>query len=276
VTRPRTPERPPGAGAPRRGVPGGRAAQQRYPLAGAVRLRVRELARRPVVVAAFSLQATALVGAELLAAVTAEGLAGAGGDLILGGLRVTAVPGGLVFGVLAAAVVGAEFGWATERALLARDPRRLRFAGYQLAVTGVLAGAWWATQSLLAVVVAALLQAGGGIVSGAAWDAPAHRAALAAALAAVLGYGVLGAACALVLRGALAGVVALLAWGLLGELVLAPRWAPASGWTVWTSAARLAGQGTTPLPRAVLVLVLISGLALGGCLAVYARRQVRD
>ena len=50
-----------------------RAARHRYPLAGAVRLRVRELARRPVV-AAFSLQATALVAAELLAAVAAEGL----------------------------------------------------------------------------------------------------------------------------------------------------------------------------------------------------------
>src|SRR4029453_14513538 len=108
------------------------------------------------------------------------------------------------------------------------------------------------------------------------WNAPAHRAALAAALAATALYGLLGAACALVLRGALAGVVALLAWGLLGELVLAPRWAPASGWTVWPSAARLAGQGTPPLTRAVLVVVLAFGLALAGCLALYARRQVRD
>ena len=103
-------------------VPDG-AARHRYPLEGAVRLRVRELARGPVVVAAFSLQAMAVVAAELLAAVAAEGLAGAGDDLVLGGLRVTAVPGGLVFGVLVAAVVGSEFGWATERALLARDPR---------------------------------------------------------------------------------------------------------------------------------------------------------
>ena len=247
-----------------------------HPFAGAVALRARELARRPVVLAAFALQGAAVAGAELAAAVTAGGLAEAGDDLVLGGLRLVGVPGGLVFGVLVAAVVGAEFGWATERALLARDPRRLRFAGYQLAVAAVLAGAWWAVQSLLAVVVAALLEAAGGIVSGAAWDAPAHRAALAAALAATMLYGLLGAACALVLRGALAGVVALLAWGLLGELVLAPRWAPASGWTIWTSAARLAGQGATPLPRAVLVVVLAFGLALGGCLAAYARRQVRD
>jgi hypothetical protein len=246
------------------------------PFAGVVALRARELARRPVVVAAFAVQGAAVALAELAAALTADGLAGAGDDLVLGGLRLVGVPGGLVLGVLVAAVVGAEFGWATERALLARDPRRLRFAGYQLAVAGVLAGAWWALQSLLALVGAALLQAAGGIVSGAAWHAPAHRAALAATLAATLIYGLLGAACALVLRGALAGVVGLLAWGLLVELVLAPRWAPASGWTVWTSAARLAGQGTTPLPRAVLVVVLAFGLTLGGCLALYARRQVRD
>jgi hypothetical protein len=251
-------------------------ARPGHPFAGAVALRARELARRPVVVAAFSVQATALAGTELLAAVGGDGLAGAGDDLVLGGLRVTAVPGGLVFGVLVAAVVGAEFGWATERALLARDPRRLRFAGHQLAVAAVLAAAWWAVQSLFAVTAAALLQAGGGIDAGAAWDAPAHRAALAAVLAATLVYGLLGAACALVLRGALAGVVALLAYGLLGELVLAPRWAPASGWTLYASAARLAGQGTGPVARAALVVAGAFGLALAGCLATYARRQVRD
>jgi hypothetical protein len=178
--------------------------------------------------------------------------------------------------VLVAAVVGSEFGWATERALLARDPRRLRFAGYQLAVAAVLALAWWAVQSLLAVTVAALLQAGGGIAAGRAWHHPAHAAALAAALAATLVYGLLGAACALVLRSALAGVVALLAYGLLGELVLASRWAPASGWTVYASAARLAGQGTTSVGRAVLVVALAFAVALAGCLALYARRQVRD
>jgi len=247
-----------------------------HPFAGLVALRARALARRPVVVAAVALQGTAVAGAELAAALSGDGLAGAGDDLVLGGLRLVAVPGGLVFGVLVAAVVGAEFGWATERALLARDPRRLRLAGYQLAVAAVLALAWWAIQGLVAVTVAALLQAGGGIVAGVAWNAPAHLAALAATLAVTLCYGLLGAACALVLRGALAGVVALLAYGLLGELVLAPQWAPAAGWTVYSSAARLAGQGTTPMPRAVLVVGGAFVAVLAGCLALYARRQVRD
>jgi hypothetical protein len=264
------------AGAAAAGAPRHRAAPRPHHFVGALRLRARELARRPVVVAAFSLQAMAVAGAELLAALSGEGLAGAGDDLVLGGLRATAVPGGLVFGVLVAAVVGAEFGWATERALLARDPRRLRFAGYQLAVAAVLSVAWWAVQSLLAVTVAALLQAGGGIDAGAGWNHPSHRAALAAALVATLLYGLLGAACALVLRGALAGVVALLAYGLLGELVLAPQWAPAAGWTVYASAARLAGQGTTSMARAALVVTVAFVVTLSGCLALYARRQVRD
>jgi len=78
----------------------------------------------------------------------------------------------------------------------------------------------------------------------------------------VVGGGILGAACALVLRGALAGVVALLAYGLLGELVLAPQWAPATGWTIHTSAARLTGQGTISLARAALVVTLAFVLAL--------------
>ena len=247
-----------------------------HPFAGAVRLRVQELIRRPVVVAAFALQATALLGAELVGAVAADGMAGAGDDLVLGGLRAVAVPGGLLFGALVAAVVGAEFAWATERALLARDPRRLRFAGFQLAVAAALAVAWWALQSLLAVAAAMLLQAVGGIDSGAAWYASAHRTALAAALVVTALYGLLGAACALVLRGALAGVVALLAYGLLGELVLAQRWEPASDWTVYASAARLVGQGSMPLSRAATVVVGAAVLALAGSLALYAVREVND
>ena len=71
-------------------------------------------------------------------------------------------------------------------------------------------------------------------------------------------------------------MVALLAYGLLGELVLAPQWVPAAGWTLYASAARLAGQGTTPMPRAALVITLAFALALAGCLVLYARRQVRD
>jgi hypothetical protein len=37
-----------------------------------------------------------------------------------------------------------------------------------------------------------------------------------------------------------------------------------------------AGQGTTPVARAALVVTLAFVLVLAGCLTLYARRQVRD
>jgi len=66
------------------------------------------------------------------------------------------------------------------------------------------------------------------------------------------------------------------AYGLLVELMLAPQWARAGGWTLRAAATRLAGQGDIPLGRAVLVMIVTSGVILAGCLALYARRQVRD
>ncbi|HYY78808.1 MAG TPA: hypothetical protein VFD04_06435 [Actinomycetes bacterium] len=248
------------------------AAERAHPFLAAVRLRARDLARRPVVLAAFAVQGLALLVADLVAAATGRGFAGAGRDLVLAGLRAAAVPGGLVFAVLVAAVVGAEFGWATERALLARDPRRLRFAALQLAVAGVLALTWWAGMSLLAVGLGFLLGPGGADLAGGG----RRWAAVVAALAATVAYGLLGAAAALLLRGALAAVVALLAWSVLGELVLAPQWGPASGWTLWAAAARLSGQGGMPLWRAGTVAFGEAGLALAASLALYAGREVRD
>ena len=206
--------------------------------------------------------------------VSAEGLGGAGDDLILGGLRVTAVPGGLVFD-LVPAVVGSEFGWATERAAGPRPApaalRRLPAGRGRGPGRGLVGGAEPDRGH------------GGGPAPGRrrhrrrdGLERPAHLAALAAALVATLLYGLLGAACALVLRGALAGVVALLAYGLLGELVLAPQWAPATGWTIHSSARPTHRPGTTSLARAALVVTLAFVLALAGCLALCARRQVRD
>ena len=130
-------------------------------------------------VGAFSLQAMALVGAELLAAVSAEGLGGAGDDLILGGLRAIAVPGGLVFGVLVAAVVGSKFAYRTFERRCWPATRSLRFAGYQLAVAGVLAVAGGGAE--------AASGHGGGPAPGrrrhrrrGVLERPAHQAALAA------------------------------------------------------------------------------------------------
>src|SRR4249919_859655 len=100
---------------------------QRHPFAGAVRIRARELIRRPAVIGLFLLQAAvaAVLDGMLFVEVSSGGpVSSDGASFVLRGLQAGVVPGGLLFGVLAAAVVGAEFNWATERALLARDPRR--------------------------------------------------------------------------------------------------------------------------------------------------------
>ena len=126
---------------------------QRHPFAGAVRIRARELIRRPSVLALFLLQATvaAVLDGMLFVEVSAGGAERA--SFVLRGLQAGVVPGGLLFGVLAAAVVGAEFNWATERAMLSRDPRRQRFVALQLTIVGALMVAWIAVQALFAVGV---------------------------------------------------------------------------------------------------------------------------
>lgn len=244
-----------------------------HPFAGTVRLRARELLRRPVVAAALLIQSAVLIAVDLVD-VLGRGGGDEGRDLVLLGLRVVAAPGGLVFGVLAAAVVGSEFTWSTERALLARDPRRGRFVRLQLVVTATLALAWWAVQSLFAIGLGFALQLQAGPDPAEAWSWAVTGRALAAVLAVTLVYGLVGAACAIAARGALAGVVAVLAYGLLGELGLAPLWHPVDDWTLWTAATRLAGVGGLAVGRSLLVVAGVGVIALSASFTFYAGREI--
>jgi hypothetical protein len=245
------------------------------PFAGTIRLRARELMRRPVVAAAVLIQIGVLITVELLEVLQYPGPDTVTRDLVELGLRATAAPGGLIFGVLAAAVVGSEFTWATERALLARDPRRLRFVALQLSLVSAMALAWAAVQSLFAGGLGVLLQAQAGPGSAATWSLARTAGALLAVLTVTEVYGLLGAACALACRGALAGVVAMLAYGLLGELGLAPLWRPAGGWTLYASSAELvARQDGVPLARPLLVVTGVGVIALAAGLTLYANREV--
>jgi hypothetical protein len=245
------------------------------PLAVTVRLRGRELMRRPVVAAAVLIQIGVLITVELIEVLDASESGGAVQDLVMLGLRTTAAPGGLIFGVLAAAVVGSEFTWATERALLSRDPRRLRFVALQLALVTSLAVAWAAVQSAFAAGLGVLLQAQAGPAQAEPWTATRAAGALLAVLAVTEVYGLLGAACALACRGSLAGVVAILAYGLLGELGLAPLWEPTDGLTLYASAADLfqqqAGASTV---RPLLVVAGAGVIALAASLTLYANREI--
>jgi hypothetical protein len=245
------------------------------PFAGTIRLRGRELMRRPVVAAAVLIQIGVLITVELIEVLEQDASGAAPRDLVMLGLRATAAPGGLIFGVLAAAVVGSEFTWATERALLSRDPRRLRFVALQLALVTALAVAWAAVQSTFAAGLGVLLQAQTGPAPTQPWTASSAAGALLAVLAVTEVYGLLGAACALACRGSLAGVVAMLAYGLLGELGLAPLWEPADGWTLYASASDLLDQqaGTPPL-RPLLVIGGAGVIALAASLTLYANREI--
>ena len=250
-------------------------SKQRHPFAGAVRIRARELARRPTVVGLFLVQAVVLAVAD--GRLLAEALAGAEvGSFVLRGLRVGVVPGGLLFGVLAAAVVGAEFNWATERALLARDPRRPRFVALQLAVVAALMAAWVLVQALLAVGAGLVLRLLLGSLDPELAVVREAGLAVGALAGATVFYGLLGTACALGLRGGLAGVVGVLTFGLLGELVLGPLLRPLGDLTVYSAATSLAGQGSVPLQQAITILAVWALFALALAFAVYSGREVPD
>jgi hypothetical protein len=245
------------------------------PFAGTIRLRGRELMRRPVVAAAVLIQIGVLITVELIEVLEQDVTGGIPRDLVLLGLRAAAAPGGLIFGVLAAAVVGSEFTWATERALLSRDPRRMRFVALQLALVTSLAVAWAAVQSAFAAGLGVLLQAQTGPAQAEPWTATRAAGALLAVLAVTEVYGLLGAACALACRGSLAGVVAILAYGLLGELGLAPLWEPANDWTLYASAGDLfEQQASAPGLRPLLVVGGAGVIALAASLTLYANREI--
>lgn len=253
-------------------------SKQRHPFAGSVRIRARELARRPTVLLLFIVQAGVVLVLDVNTYLEAAGTGRVGENLVMRGLRAGAVPGGLLFGVLAASVVGAEFSWSTERALLARDPRRSRFVALQLSIVLALAAVWILLQAVFAAGAGLLLRQ----ITGPATAplpledlTPVWWAAAALASATVI-YALLGTACALGFRGGLPGAVAVLAYGLLGELVLAPLWGPASDWTVYAATSSLAGDGDLPLERCLTVLGAAALLALAAAFAAYHNREVRE
>jgi hypothetical protein len=255
-------------------------SRQRHPFLASARIRARELSRRPSVLGLFAVQLLVVVAVDLERALdlTGAGLGG-DGDLVVTGLRAATSAGALVFGVLAAAVVGAEFAWSTERALLARDPRRPRFVALQLTIVVALAVVWIVVQTLFAVAAGLAIRRLTGDATPAIElaDAGTLWRPVAALAASTLIYGLLGATFALGLRGSLAGAVAVLAYGLVGELVVGPLWLPAGRWTIRSAADSLAatGGGLT-LDQSLWVLGAATVVALIAAFAVYAAREVRD
>ena len=72
----------------------------------------------------------------------------------------------------------------------------------------------------------------------------------------------------------LLGLRAVLAYGLLGELGLAPLWHPVDDWTLWTAATRLAGAGGLAVGRSLLVVACVGAIALSASFTFYAGREI--
>jgi hypothetical protein len=240
-----------------------------------LRLRVRELTRWPVVAVAFALTAVALVTVAIIAGAGGPVPPGVGRDPVAVALRVAAVPGGLVFGALAAVVVGADFVSSLERALLARDPRRLRYVRLQLATVLVLGLAWWLAQALVGVTAGLLVRLAAAVDPLERWAAGEVVWALLGVGAVTAVYGLLGVAAALLFRGGHAGVTALLAYALLGEVALAPLWKRALDWTLYDEAGKVIAAAGPPSAHGVEVLGGMSLLAVGLSLVGYVGREVR-
>ena len=175
--------------------------------------------------------------------------------------------------------IASEYSQGTLRNLLVRQPRRVRLlAGKLLAL---------ASFTTLAVVVAgiaavatALLVAPTQDISTAAWFTSAGWTALAGGLGnlllATLGWGLVGALLALVLRAPAAAVGVGLAYALPGELLLTTAWSDGARWLPGQLLDTLAQGGTAAVTygSAGLLLALYGVVAMVAGTTLFARRDV--
>jgi ABC-2 type transport system permease protein len=175
--------------------------------------------------------------------------------------------------------IASEYSQGTLRNLLVRQPRRV-----QLLAGKLLALASFTTLAVIvagiAAVATALLVAPAQDVSTAAWFTSAGWTALAAGLGnlllATLGWGLLGALLALVLRAPAAAVGVGLAWALPGELLVTAAWADGARWLPGQLLDILAQGGTAAVTYgwAGLLLALYAVFALVAGTTLFTRRDV--
>jgi ABC-2 type transport system permease protein len=199
------------------------------------------------------------------------------------GLALTIAGTATFIGVVTLAVwaiaVAGEYSQGTLRNLLVRQPRRLRLlAGKLLALASFTAAALVVAAAVASVV--AVLLAPGRDIATAAWVTGDGLAALGAGfgnlLLATLGWGLLGALLALLLRSPAAAVGAGVAYALPFELVIATAWASGARWLPGQLLGTLAdgGAATVSYGRAALVLTLYGTLTITLCATLFTRRDV--
>jgi ABC-2 type transport system permease protein len=186
---------------------------------------------------------------------------------------------GVVALALFAISIAGEYTQGTLRNLLVRQPRRVRLlAGKLLALASFTAIA--VVLAEVAAVVTALLVAPTQDVATAAWFTGDGWAALGSGLGnlllATVGWGLLGALLALLLRSPAAAVGAGLAYALPFELLVTSAWDSGARWLPGQLLGTLAagGAATVTYGRAGLLLAIYGALAVAAATTLFARRDV--
>jgi ABC-2 type transport system permease protein len=256
-----------------------------------VRAELRRLVRRrPMFIAG----AAALLFAAVAALTVIPSAEGSGPATRRGGATLAALAGdgggteafavaasfvGFFVFVTFIALVATEFSGGTFRALLLRDPRRLRvivgkLAGILLVAAGVVAFA-----EVCTFVVSLVVAPGEGVSTSAWFSLDGLGAALgdyATVLGGVVGWAVFGATLAVIFRSAPLALGVGFAWAGPFENIVVDSWQDGYRWFPGQVLGSLIQGGTAELAmgRAVLTASLYGAVATVAALALVARRDV--
>jgi ABC-2 type transport system permease protein len=199
------------------------------------------------------------------------------------GLARTVASAAQFIGVVALAMfaisIAGEYSQGTLRNLLVRQPRRVRLlAGKLLALVSFTAVA--VVLGEVAAVLTALVVAPSQDIATAAWFTGDGWAALGSGLGnlllATVGWGLLGALLALLLRSPAAAVGAGLAYALPFELLVTSAWESGQPWLPGQLLGTLAQGGavTVTYGRAALLLAVYGMVAVVAAVTLFARSDV--
>ncbi|MFP4636139.1 MAG: ABC transporter permease [Nitriliruptoraceae bacterium] len=211
---------------------------------------------------------TSFMAADLAAA---DGMA-----MVLG---VTAMFLGVLTLGLVATLVANEYSHGTIRTLLLEQPRRLRLLGGQLIAIAMFTAAAVVVASLAATAVGLAIAPGQG-VDTAAWLTAEGYGALAASIGnlilSTLGWGMIGALLAVLLRSPAPAVAAGVAYALPVEMLLSSVWDDAARWLPRGLLDGLAAGGTPLVSygRASALVALYTVGALTVMAVLFTRRDV--
>ena len=184
----------------------------------------------------------------------------------------------VVLGIFAAAF-GSEYSLGTLRALLVREPRRLGLLGGKLAALLVFGAGLVVLACAVSVATSFALAPSKGIdTSG--WTSSEGLHALWVALGHIvlssLGFGILGAALAVLLRSPVVALAVGVAWLLPGEAIIDAAWSGSAAWLPGRllDAVANGGNDAASFSHAVVVLTVFLVVVAAITAVVFQRRDV--